>query len=99
MGPEGHVWPKCGHLVRLLRPEYIQYFSLSFQTYFSSDAYSKFAHYSVQNEDDAKVSRATQYLLKEHVPMFASSLDQKWRDMVGKRSRKTKKTKKLKKIK
>lgn len=97
--PEGHVWPKCGHLVRLLRPEYIQYFSLSFQTYFSSDAYSKFAHYSVQNEDDAKVSRATQYLLKEHVPMFASSLDQKWRDMVGKRSRKTKKTKKLKKIK
>ena len=81
--PSNHVWPKCGHLVRLLRPEFIQHYAYEKNIYFSSDAYSKFAHPSVQKVDDEKVETATKYLLTEVIPMFAHRLDQHWRERTG----------------
>ena len=85
--PATHVWPKCGHLVRLLRPEFVQHYAHMKSIYFSSDAYSKFAHATIQQEDDKKVEIATRYLLTELIPLFARRLDETWLERSGTRRR------------
>ena len=81
--PKEATWPKCGHLVRLLRPEFVKAYSHTQQVYFSSDAFSKFAAPETADLDASEVVAATKYLLLEHVPAFAKHLDASWLQQIS----------------
>lgn len=63
--------PRFMYLCRLLRPEFVKIYSEIFGP-LSSDAYSRFS--SDDERDKLEINAATDYLLREHLPLFLERL-------------------------
>lgn len=65
--------PRFMYLCRLLRPEFVKIYSENFGP-LSSDAYSRFSSGEADERSTLEINAATDYLLREHLPLFLERL-------------------------